>query len=706
MSKYYLPFEKEYEKLYKKIKDSKDIPYNFNKKFEDQGKQGTVGLLDMFNRKCVFKCSQYYNHLVRHEFEIMKSLRSIRKSCPHFCLGYKVLTFDADFDYRKKENPFLVSRKKSMKNEAILMQWIKNSKDFTDFISYSGNEKVIYSSVKQILCALSIAQNKLHFCHYDLHSSNVLMSKCDPELSLVYVLDKDNTVCVPTFGYIPKIIDYGFSYTKKLEKKTFYGTLAHTDVGFMSCTNDFMMDLKLFLVTVSYDVHHHHNSNTAKTFRNVIKNIFEPLDIDWESGWDRYTRSGAADQILEKIEDFYDGSKLFEEYDFHCIDLFQTLIKLPLQNHSTKNLEVSFKTFIQEFKKIEEQIQNPIINMYLLRKLIDLARIIKKFYLREKNETIKFFKMEFLKIVDKLASFCNIKNLNYERLLCSIYVFSECCEGLLYNSVREKIQESEDSYTNLKLRTPEQMYACLEINLPSKKTYTKSSKFLILDTIHNDRAEITNLPDFVLGLLNMTHPMNHGKILFDYITKKLDHKIELFEELQNLPNSPNPIQRQDGESVNLNDDYNPVFTAGNLEQDKNVPIILDEEEEKVEEKVVNNIEEEEKVEEEEVVNNIEEIVEEEEVVNNIEEKEIVEEEIVNNIEEDKKEIVNNIEEEEVVNNIEEEEVEEKVEKPKKRGRPKKTQSVESQPKKRGRPKKTQSVEAQPKKRGRPKKNSN
>ena len=98
------------------------------------------------------------------------------------------------------------------------------------------------------------------------------------------------------------------------------------------------------------------------------------------------------------------------------------------------------------------------------------------------------------------------------------------------------------------------MYACLEINLPSKKTYTKSSKFLILDTIHNDRAEITNLPDFVLGLLNMTHPMNHGKILFDYITKKLDHKIELFEELQNLPNSPNSIKRQDGESVNLNDD--------------------------------------------------------------------------------------------------------------------------------------------------------
>ena len=33
-----------------------------------------------------------------------------------------------------------------------------------------------------------------------------------------------------------------------------------TDVGFMSCTHDFMSDLKLFLVTVSFDVNHFNNS--------------------------------------------------------------------------------------------------------------------------------------------------------------------------------------------------------------------------------------------------------------------------------------------------------------------------------------------------------------------------------------------------------------------------------------------------------------
>ena len=649
MSKYYLPFEKEYEKLYKKIKKEKENNewFSFHSSFEDQGKQGSVGLLTVFDKKkVVFKSSQYYNHLVRHEFEIMKSLRSIRRCCPHFCLGYKILTHSADFDFRKKENPFEVERKRYMKNEVVLMQWIKDSIDFTDFITQTTQENVIYSTVKQVLCALTIAQHSHHFCHYDLHSSNVLMSPCDPNLSLVYVLDKDNIVCVPTDGYIPKIIDYGFSYTKDLENKTFYGTLAHTDVGFMSCTNDFISDLKLFLVTVSYDVHHHHNSDTAKRFRNIVKNIFSALNIDWESGWDHYTRRGAADQICEKIKHLYTGSTLFKEYDFHCIDLFQTLIKLPLQNHSTKNLELSFDTFIQEFKKIEAQIQNPIVNMYLLRKCIDLARIIKKEYMNNKEETVKFFRTEFLKIVDHTASFCNIKGLNYEKLLCSMYVFSECCEGLLFNSVREKIKEGEENYSKLDLTTPEQMYACLEINLPHKTQYTRKSSFLILDTIHNDRVEIKDLPDFVLLLLNRTHPIHHGKIIFDYITQKLNQHIETYEELQQI-----------------------------VEEEEDVIEI------KQEEDVIEI-----KQEEEDVI----EIKEEEEDVIEIKEEE--DEDVIEIKQEEEEDVIEIKQEEEVI--IEEP-------KPKKRGRPKKSESDSIQPKKRGRPPKK--VEEEPKKRGRPKK---
>ena len=61
-----------------------------------------------------------------------------------------------------------------------------------------------------VLCALSISQAKKDFCHYDLHSSNILMCDCDKDLVMVHILNKNNSICIPTNGYIPKIIDFGF----------------------------------------------------------------------------------------------------------------------------------------------------------------------------------------------------------------------------------------------------------------------------------------------------------------------------------------------------------------------------------------------------------------------------------------------------------------------------------------------------------------
>ena len=109
---YYLPFEKEYEKLSKKIrnklKGNDNDWYKFKYSFDDdeQGKQGLVGLLKVGKYKCVFKTSQYYNHLVRHENLITESLREIRHCCPHFGLGFGILNHLADFDYRTKKKFF------------------------------------------------------------------------------------------------------------------------------------------------------------------------------------------------------------------------------------------------------------------------------------------------------------------------------------------------------------------------------------------------------------------------------------------------------------------------------------------------------------------------------------------------------------------------------------------------------------------------
>ena len=165
-------------------------------------------------------------------------------------------------------------------------------------------------------------------------------------------MDDDNQFCVPTFGYYPVIIDFGFSYSKALENSPIYSSLAHTDVGFMTNQYDEISDAKLLLVSISEEIKRYRSNETSIKFRNIIRNIFSPLDIDWESGWDNYNIPGAADHIIEEMEKINTKSKLFDKYPHYCIDLIQTLITLPLIKLPKDNIKTSYKTMVNEFYKI------------------------------------------------------------------------------------------------------------------------------------------------------------------------------------------------------------------------------------------------------------------------------------------------------------------------------------------------------------------
>ena len=67
-------------------------------------------------------------------------------------------------------------------------------------------------------------------------------------------------------------------------------------------------------------------------------------------------------------------------------------------------------------------------------------------------------------------------------MLCSLYVFAESCEGILHEQIQLKLEEQDEEYSKLKISTPEQIYACIEVNIPNTYVYNKNSKFLILDS--------------------------------------------------------------------------------------------------------------------------------------------------------------------------------------------------------------------------------
>lgn len=501
---------------------------SFDKIFNKPGKQGIVGLLkskEDKDIKYVFKMSQYMNHLVYHELVIMKGLSEISSYCPHFCKGVGYVTCDIDPNYKKSSNPFEIKNKYPIKKDILLCEFIDKSCKFYNYIRNKDvDENILYSIIKQVLMAITIAQKEKQFTHYDLHSFNVMIKKCkNKDVVFLYKLDDENQFCVPTLGYYPVIIDYGFSYISDMNDSPLWTSLAHTDAGFMSDRFDWVSDPKLFLVTVSDEIKNKRGTKKSKILRRVVKNIFNPLSIDWECGWDTIDEKGAADYVTDLLRTYNTGSKLFDDYDYYCIDLIQTLIILPLEEQDYSKIGESYKIFINEWIKIENEISNPFYNLYLLKELVDTARVVRADYMRSesRNDAINHFRQKIYKAINSITKFCVLKDMNFDILLCSVLVLSKNIEGLLYNVIKSQMADKEKEYKKLPLQSVEQIYAAISSNISDEYVYSENTNIVILDR-NNKSCNIFKIPENEVENINSIHNMAKGTYIYDLFKQTLN----------------------------------------------------------------------------------------------------------------------------------------------------------------------------------------
>jgi hypothetical protein len=504
---------------------------NYYCTFPKPGKQGIVGLLKLKNQigknECnngeyIFKISQYINYLAEHENLIMTSLNSLRSYCPHFCKSYGLISCEIDPNNRKSGNPFKIDCNHPIEKEVLLIEHIDNSKKFFNYIRSSKiSDHIIYSTIKQVLFAISIAQQK-QFTHYDLHSYNVLMKQCDSDLVHLYILNDNTQFSVPTFGHYPIIIDFGFSYIQDMQNKPMWPSLAFTDVGFNSTQYDSLSDPKLFLITVSQELINERKSKKSKKFRNIIKNIFSHLSVDWESGWDTLLENSASDYINHMLEDYKTESDLFNNYDHFCIDMIQSLIILPLQSYDYFEIHIPYLAFIKEFAKIENEIGNAFYNLYILKGIIDIARNLRSQYIQNDTrfKAISLFKSKILDHINLLVKFCRPKNINYELLLCSLYEFSRKMEGCLYDYMTILNDKKYSEVKKLPISSIEEIIGIIDTNIPSTYIYTTKSKILLLNSITKS-SEIFTIPEKYLHEVNSMNTLAIGNYIYQlYLNSK------------------------------------------------------------------------------------------------------------------------------------------------------------------------------------------
>ena len=513
-----------YDRLLLHYGENKDKPWQewleFSTTFPKPGKQGLVGLLKCKNKsipeKYIYKISQYINYLVQHESTIMEGLNNLIPYCPHFCKGIGTFECDINPKCRREGNPFCIDGMKVQK-EVMLCEYIDNSTKFYNYIRAPGKvpEEVLYSTVKQVLLATAMAQRSQKFTHYDLHSNNIMMRKCNKDVVFLYVLDEDNQFCVPTLGNFPVIIDFGFSYIEGLDDGPLWPSMGHTHVGFTSNQFDPFADPKLFLVTVSGEIKEKHGTKKSKRFRRAVRNMFGVLKMDWFSGWDKGKKS-AGDCVTELLSDYNQVSSLFREYEHHCVDIIQSLIFLPLQEQDYSNIHSSYTAFLNEWVKIENQISSSYYNLYILKGVVDAARRVGAAY-RDKETrdgAVVDFQRAIGERINFVVKFCRTNTVKFEVMLCSLLVLARGMEGILYDVVFALTSKKEREYAKLPLKSVEQIYAAVEANVEDEYVYSKDTSVIVLDSIKGKTA-LYEIDQRSSEIVNSLHPIARGTYIYD-----------------------------------------------------------------------------------------------------------------------------------------------------------------------------------------------
>ena len=494
------------------------------------GKQGITGLFQNKEnkQKYAFKVSQFVNYLAEHEYLVMSRLNDIQDFCPHFCKAIDLIPTEVEPKTQKDANPFEIASKYPIQRNLLLEEYVDGLKLCKHLKKDSTSLESIFSAVKQTLAGISVAQDKCGFTHYDLHSDNIIMRPCDYDQVNLYIIDDETAFAFPTLGLLPVVIDFGFSYIDSMNDNALLCSLAHTDVGFISDRFDPVADAKVLLISMMEELKNYRpdEKKALKSFNNIVKNLFSELSVHWDCGWDDYDNEGASYRLLDKVQKTSSvKSKMFKKYGDFCLDIMLSLITLPLAEGRTKDMQMSYDIFVKEFTKIEEEISSSVYNLYVLKAMVDSARELRCIYESDdtRKSAVSSFQKSVLSAIHKVSKFCSPKKVHYERLLCSLYTFTDCANGYLFKTINSHVEKKAEEYGNLPIMSVNDILNILSVNLEDTYEYNKNTKIVVYDASNETKSEV-QLSKKDLNMLNQYPSFMRGGILLQLYQHQ--HNIE------------------------------------------------------------------------------------------------------------------------------------------------------------------------------------
>lgn len=462
----------------------------------------------------IYKIGTETPYLCEHEFKVCQSLNKLAPYLPNFMRPMDLLR-NINVDHHKP-NPFKPDVPTTF-DDVALYEYIdsvttlatlinsynkilkRKGQHVKHTIQMAAQKHIIDSLLNQTMVAVLVGQSKLNFVHNDLHFDNVLVSRCFERTFMLYVFVKDAqtfTALIPTYGYYPTIIDYGFSFTNDLNNGPLFTGIHHNNKGYMNYTYDEFTDFKTILTRLV-----HCGYVKDKYYLDKLKRQFiHKLSIDRETGWDKNQSISISKYLNEYIKDMFrsiidtvymddvKGQTFIERYDYEVFDIIGTLIVLPLTQKPYDKLEQSLTTFINEWYKIERWLSSSKDKLYILKNIMDRIRLdITTTEEEDKVTIINRFKDHLFTVMDKVSTKSLLRNLRYEDLYLSLIDLSECMEGIMYEQHDACITRKAKEYGKLNITSSMDLYGLIEGYITHDYTFKLNDYIVVCDTI-NERS--------------------------------------------------------------------------------------------------------------------------------------------------------------------------------------------------------------------------
>jgi hypothetical protein len=467
------------------------------------------------------------NFLAHHEFRLLRGLETAMPWCPHFCRAVALRAVPIHPHFKDKDADPFAPHPKPLLLHVLFLEYIADAPSLFALVRDPAVPfDAILALAKQVLMAVVLAQRARHAVHYDLHAENVLVQRCDPARMLVYRLDAHNAVLVPTFGYLAVIIDYGFGRSDDGDGHPMASSVAFTHMGYMSPAYDPFADAKIFLTSLSHDCVTYRSGRFPRAFRTMVKHLFLPLEIDWQSGWDRPV-DGETDilaQLHTYVSEVDETSAVWTQFPLYAMDVLQHLVVLPLRRNDAvalKDLKRAFDRFMVEFRAIETEIHHTYHAFYVLHHLVaavveDPARRDQFADPATRADAVRAFTRDVFAAIDPIAKFCRLAGVDWEMLLCALFALQEQLGGHIHALMRRGMKRKTDAYDLLDVAGVEHIYAVLDLVFETPCAGTPAHEIVLLDAVAGSQ-DAYELEEDEWAQVNAAHHAARGSVIWELL---------------------------------------------------------------------------------------------------------------------------------------------------------------------------------------------